>query len=82
MQLSTHGTDANGRETVSIKRAGEMTSVSRRTIYNWMRQDKIDFTRTASGSVRIYVDSLFRPDRPPVLRGGAAQAGHGNGNAA
>jgi hypothetical protein len=37
--------------------------VSRRTIYNWITAGKVEYVRTAGGSVRIFVDSLWRnPD--------------------
>ena len=48
------------RKTVSIIRACELAGVSRRTIYNWINGGKVDYVRTAGGSVRIYLDTLFR----------------------
>ena len=58
------------RKTVSIPRACELVGVSRRTIYNWIASGKIQYVRTAGGSVRIFVDTLWRDannaDRPPV----------------
>lgn len=51
------------RKTVSIPRACELVGVSRRTIYNWIAGGKVQYVRTAGGSVRIYVDTLWRePD--------------------
>lgn len=44
---------------VSITQACALVAVSRRTIYNWIAQDKIAFTRTASGRVRIVAASLM-----------------------
>jgi excisionase family DNA binding protein len=41
-------------------KACEVVGVSRRTIYNWMAGGKVQFVRTAGGSVRIYADSLWR----------------------
>ena len=56
------------RKTVSIPRACELVGVSRRTIYNWIASGKIQYVRTAGGSVRIFVDTLWRDpnraDRP------------------
>jgi predicted site-specific integrase-resolvase len=44
--------------------------VSRRTIYNWLSSGKIEYVRTAGGSVRIFVDTLWRDpnntERPAV----------------
>lgn len=48
------------RETVSIMKACELVDVSRRTIYNWIATNKVDYIRTAGGSIRIIKDTLFR----------------------
>jgi excisionase family DNA binding protein len=48
------------RQTVSIPRACELVTVSRRTIYNWMASGKVQYVRTAGGSVRIFADTLWR----------------------
>ena len=37
-----------------------MVGVSRRTIYNWIRKEKVGYTRTAGGSIRIFVDTLWK----------------------
>ena len=51
------------RQTVSIMKACEMVGVSRRTIYNWIAANKVEYVRTAGGSIRIFQDSLWRqPD--------------------
>ena len=53
-------------------KACELVGVSRRTIYNWLSSGKIEYVRTAGGSVRIFVDTLWRDphraDRPAVER--------------
>ena len=58
------------RKTISIMKACELVGVSRRTIYNWLSSGKIEYVRTAGGSVRIFVDTLWRDphraDRPVV----------------
>ncbi len=58
------------RKTISIMKACEVVGVSRRTIYNWLSSGKIEYVRTAGGSVRIFVDTLWRDphrsDRPAV----------------
>ena len=51
---------AETRRTVTILQASLMTSVSRRTIYNWMHGGKVEYVRTAGGAVRIVADTLFR----------------------
>lgn len=57
-------TDPGERKTISIMKACELVGVSRRTIYNWLAAGKVDYVRTAGGSVRIFVDSLFRSGDP------------------
>ena len=52
------------RKTISIMKACELVGVSRRTIYNWISSGKVEYVRTAGGSVRIFVDTLWRePER-------------------
>ena len=48
------------RKTISIMKACELVGVSRRTIYNWIGAGKIEYVRTAGGSVRIFTDTLWR----------------------
>jgi len=48
------------RKAMSIMKACELVGVSRRTIYNWITAGKVEYVRTAGGSVRIFVDSLWR----------------------
>jgi excisionase family DNA binding protein len=48
------------RKTISIMKACELVGVSRRTIYNWLSSGKIEYVRTAGGSVRIFVETLWR----------------------
>lgn len=48
------------RQTISIMKACQVVGVSRRTIYNWMAGGKVEYVRTAGGSVRIFADSLWR----------------------
>ncbi len=48
------------REAVSIMKAAQVVGVSRRTIYNWLSSGKLEYVRTAGGSIRIFVDSLWR----------------------
>lgn len=49
------------RATVSIEQASELMNVSRRTIYYWIKQGKLEIMKTINGSSRIYVDSLKKP---------------------
>ena len=41
-------------------KACEAVGVSRRTIYNWISAKKVEYVRTAGGSIRIFADTLWR----------------------
>ena len=57
-------------------KACELVGVSRRTIYNWLSSGKIEYVRTAGGSVRIFVDTLWRdPQRAEQRAAAEAHAG-------
>ena len=68
------------RKTISIMKACELVGVSRRTIYNWLSSGKIEYVRTAGGSVRIFVDTLRRDphkaDRPATTTIWQAEGRH------
>ena len=59
------------RKTVSIPRACELVGVSRRTIYNWIAGGKVQYVRTAGGSVRIFADTLWRDPAAEVAQDAA-----------
>ncbi len=48
------------RQTLSIMKACDAVGVSRRTIYNWISAGKVEYVRTAGGSIRIFSDTLWR----------------------
>ena len=51
------------RDTVSLMKACELVGCSRRTMYNWIAANKVEYLRTAGGSIRVFVDTLWRnPD--------------------
>jgi len=52
------------RQTLSIMKACEAVGVSRRTIYNWISAGKVEYVRTAGGSIRIFTDTLWRDATP------------------
>lgn len=52
------------RQTLSIMKACEAVGVSRRTIYNWISAGKVEYVRTAGGSIRIFADTLWRDATP------------------
>ena len=47
-------------------KACEAVGVSRRTIYNWIAAGKVEYVRTAGGSIRIFADTLWRDANPPA----------------
>ena len=65
------------RATVSIPRACDVVGVSRRTIYNWMSSGKVEYVRTAGGSVRIFTDTLWRDANAPRSTEGTVDQDHG-----
>jgi excisionase family DNA binding protein len=65
------------RQTVSIMKACEVVGVSRRTIYNWISAGKVEYVRTAGGSIRIFADTLWRePGESRQTPGNSVSAGH------
>ncbi len=56
------------RQTLSIMKACEVVGVSRRTIYNWISAGKVEYVRTAGGSIRIFADSLWRDPATAAAR--------------
>jgi len=60
------------RQTLSIMKACEAVGVSRRTIYNWISAGKVEYVRTAGGSIRIFADSLWRDANARPTSGTAA----------
>jgi len=62
-----HDLDAAPRlgRSVSLEQAAELLKVSRRTIYNRIRDGRLQTVRTLGGSQRVMVESLidlgFRP---------------------
>ena len=65
------------RQTLSIMKACEAVGVSRRTIYNWISAGKVEYVRTAGGSIRIFADTLWR-DAESVVRHATALSPSGS----
>lgn len=65
------GHHPSGRFTLTIKEAAAAADVSRRTIYNWIEEGKIDWIRVPSGKIRIFEDSLWKDvqQRPTDIGG-------------
>lgn len=45
---------------LTVDQACALVQVSRRTIYNWLKQGKLQVTRTAGGRLRIQRESLWQ----------------------
>jgi excisionase family DNA binding protein len=57
---------------VSLDHAAELLGVSRRTIYNRIREGRLVTVRTLGGSQRVLIDSVqdeFRGARPAAMAG-------------
>ena len=54
-------------------KACDLVGVSRRTIYNWLSSGKIEYVRTAGGSVRIFADTLWRDPQRSARQPGSWQ---------
>lgn len=50
------------RKLLSVNQACALAIVSRRTIYNWMDDGRLQYCLTASGMRRIFEDSLFQQE--------------------
>ena len=60
---------------VSILRAAHLLNLSRRTIYNRIREGRLQTVRTIGGSQRVLVESLFDAGfRPQALSTSASAA--------
>lgn len=72
--VETHVEPRIGRS-VSLDHAAEMLGVSRRTIYNRIRDGRLQTIRTRGGSQRVLLDSVdVRPRSLGITRGAAAAA--------
>jgi excisionase family DNA binding protein len=60
------GTEPRLGRSVSLDQAAEVLQVSRRTIYNWIRDGRLQTIRTINGSQRVLADSLH--DRARRMR--------------
>ena len=60
------GVPALGRS-VSIDQAAQLLEVSRRTIYNRIREGRLRTVRTIGGSQRVLVESLQENGMTPAL---------------
>jgi excisionase family DNA binding protein len=66
-----HHTEPRLGRSVSIEQAAQLLNVSRRTIYNRIREGRLQTLRTLGGSQRVLLDSVhellgFRPQVLPT----------------
>jgi excisionase family DNA binding protein len=57
---------------VSLDQACAILGVSRRTVYNWIRDGRLETIRTLLGSQRVLIDSLRRLAPDQVVTSGEA----------
>jgi len=46
------------RQTISALHACRLVQVSRHTLFNWIAEGRVEFTRNEAGAIRLYVDTL------------------------
>ena len=61
---STSGFEPRIGRSVSLDHAAELLGVSRRTIYNRIREGRLQTIRTIGGSQRVLLDSVNEIRRP------------------
>jgi excisionase family DNA binding protein len=58
--VSPSGLEPRIGRSVSLDHAAQRLGVSRRTIYNWIRDGRLETIRTIGGSQRVLVESMDR----------------------
>lgn len=48
------------RQLANTVTSADIARVNVRTIYRWVRDNRVEWVRTPSGQLRIYVDTLLR----------------------
>ena len=70
-QVHTHGAiwqvAGTDKRSVLIDQAMEMLGVSRRTVYYWIRQGRLQTIRTRCGSQRVLLSSISRLQGPRAV---------------
>lgn len=65
MATDTKNFEPHIGRSISLDHAAELLGVSRRTIYNRIRQNRLQTIRTAGGSQRVLIDSIGATDGGP-----------------
>jgi excisionase family DNA binding protein len=63
-QVTEQSVEPRIGRSVSLDHAAELLGVSRRTIYNRIREGRLRTVRTLGGSQRVLIDSVQRGARP------------------
>jgi excisionase family DNA binding protein len=71
LQFDLHHDEPRLGRSVSIEQAAQLLNVSRRTVYNRIREGRLQTIRTLGGSQRVLLESLhellgFRPQVLPT----------------
>lgn len=48
------------RPTVSVQTASKIAAVTRATLLNWIAEGRVECVRGATGSLRVFVDTLYK----------------------
>jgi len=69
-QQPENGFEPRIGRSVSLDQAADLLGVSRRTIYNRIREGRLRTIRTLGGSQRVLLESVeaVRPRRPHILK--------------
>ena len=59
MSTVTNGSEPRVGRSVSIDHAAHLLNVSRRTVYNRIKEGRLKTIRTAGGSRRVLLESLY-----------------------
>lgn len=46
------------RRILKVKKAAVLARVPLRTMYNWVKADKVSYVKSPTGRIRIYLDSV------------------------
>lgn len=54
------GPQPHARPSKNTVTSADIAGVSVRTIYRWVKSNRVEWVRTAGGHLRVYVDTLLR----------------------
>jgi excisionase family DNA binding protein len=62
MKIRGFESPTTAKPTVNVQQACEAVGVSRRTLYNWMRDGKVQYVENAGGKRRVIYETLWKHD--------------------